>query len=675
MDNYQKNYENLLIPTQSSYVLPGGFNHLLKRVFDILFSLFALILLSPFFAIIALKIKSGSPGPVIYRGVRAGKDGKPFEILKFRTMHENPESYQGPKVTANDDSRITPFGKWLRKTKVNELPQLINVFKGEMSFVGPRPEDIHIVEGWPDEIREEILSVKPGITSPASILYRNEEELLQSTDLMDKYLWEILPSKMRLDQLYVRHQNFFADLDVILWTAIFLIPKLKEIEIPRHLLFAGPFSRFTYHYLGWFLSDTIVSFLAIGLTGVIWRIQSPFDLGLSVAIPVALLMAIFFSFFNFLLGLSRVSWSESQISDIFVLAVSILITTMALVIVNLNLLLFPILPTLFILSTGLLSFIGFVLFRYRRRLFSEFSTRLTNYRSRSIQSLIERVIIVGCEETAQFAAQLLHAKSVSPAFALVGFVDDNPLRIGMQVNGTRIIGEIKDVKQYIQKYDVGLVMFAKSGLTRIEQEEILASMDIPKSNIIVVPDMIRLLQNYYSRVRTRDKNGHIFENTIIDLLTGSYIWDHFVKLSEREIQRTVRYNHPLSLVYFKVDFSQKSKIKVHNTVRYKVIRSVTQTIFDNIRSIDLMGRVKDDEFMLLLPETKLESAQMIADRMRNIILNQPIDTEHGPIPVNLKLAVSSINEERTTLGDLIKDLQQQLPLDIKEIEIIGGLDG
>jgi lipopolysaccharide/colanic/teichoic acid biosynthesis glycosyltransferase len=145
---------------------------------DIAVSLAALVVLAPFLGLIATAIRRDSPGPAFYRGARTGRGGKVFKILKFRTMYEMPASYSGPKVTAHDDPRVTPLGRWLRSTKLNELPQFWNVLMGEMSLVGPRPEDPTIVQNWPAPVRHEILSVRPGITSPASVLYRNEEALL-----------------------------------------------------------------------------------------------------------------------------------------------------------------------------------------------------------------------------------------------------------------------------------------------------------------------------------------------------------------------------------------------------------------------------------------------------------------------------------------------------------------
>jgi lipopolysaccharide/colanic/teichoic acid biosynthesis glycosyltransferase len=152
-------------------------------------------------------------------------------------------------VTCKDDSRITPFGCWLRETKLNELPQLWNVLIGEMSLVGPRPEDPEIAKGWPEDSRREILSVKPGITSPASILYHDEEALLSAADVIGDYCKNILPDKMRLDRLYVRNHSFSSDLDTIFWTAVILIPRMAKARIPEGYLFAGPISRLVHRYI------------------------------------------------------------------------------------------------------------------------------------------------------------------------------------------------------------------------------------------------------------------------------------------------------------------------------------------------------------------------------------------------------------------------------------------
>ena len=136
-----------------------------KRLFDIVISAMGLMILSPAFAVVALYIKRTSPGPVFYRGPRVGRGGKIFDILKFSTMRDCPESEDSPRITARDDPRITPGGRWLRDTKLNEFPQLWNVLKGEMSLVGPRPEEMRIAALYSAWHRQR-LAVKPGITGP-----------------------------------------------------------------------------------------------------------------------------------------------------------------------------------------------------------------------------------------------------------------------------------------------------------------------------------------------------------------------------------------------------------------------------------------------------------------------------------------------------------------------------
>ncbi len=153
-------------------------DNFLRRAVDILASALGLVFLSPFFALIAILIRLDSPGPVFYRGPRLGKGGKTFGMLKFRSMYERLESYEGPRVTSQDDQRVTPLGQFLRNAKINELPQLWNVLKGDMSLVGPRPEDPKLAEEWPEDVRDELLSVRPGVTSPASVVYHDEEKKL-----------------------------------------------------------------------------------------------------------------------------------------------------------------------------------------------------------------------------------------------------------------------------------------------------------------------------------------------------------------------------------------------------------------------------------------------------------------------------------------------------------------
>ena len=190
----------------------------LKRITDIFISLFGLIILSPLFLILAILIKTESPGPVFFRQVRVGKDEIKFQIFKFRTMKINSEN-NGPKITVKDDKRITPLGNYLRKYKLDELPQLINVLFGDMSLVGPRPEVPKFVALYPDPIKKKVFSVRPGITDPASIIFRNENELLAQIPDPEKYYTEnIMPEKLRYYVEYIENRNFLLDFNIIVNT-------------------------------------------------------------------------------------------------------------------------------------------------------------------------------------------------------------------------------------------------------------------------------------------------------------------------------------------------------------------------------------------------------------------------------------------------------------------------
>lgn len=189
----------------------------MKRIFDILASGFGLLVLSPVFLIMAIWIKLDSNGPVFYRQVRVGRHNKDFSIFKFRSMRVGSD--KGSLVTIGGrDPRITRSGYFIRKFKLDELPQLINVFVGDMSLVGPRPEVRHYVDYWTEE-QMHVLDVRPGITDPASIKFRNENELLETAEDPEKYYIEvIMQEKIKLYLEYVEKTSFWYDIKLIFKT-------------------------------------------------------------------------------------------------------------------------------------------------------------------------------------------------------------------------------------------------------------------------------------------------------------------------------------------------------------------------------------------------------------------------------------------------------------------------
>jgi len=196
----------------------------MKRLLDILFSTIGLLLSSPLLLSLMVRIRTEDGGPVFYRGLRIGLHGQPFRIFKFRTMVVNADRMGGPS-TADDDPRITRIGKKLRKYKLDELPQLINVFLGDMSLVGPRPEVPHYVNMYTDE-EKAILTVRPGITDWASLWNPDEGAILAgSPDPEKAYMEKIRPEKIRLQLKYVRERSFWTDIQIIFLTLKIIIFK------------------------------------------------------------------------------------------------------------------------------------------------------------------------------------------------------------------------------------------------------------------------------------------------------------------------------------------------------------------------------------------------------------------------------------------------------------------
>lgn len=189
----------------------------MKRIFDILFSLFFLILLSPLFILISILIVSDSRGRIFFGQIRVGKNEKPFKLWKFRTMRPDAES-SGQLTVGAKDSRVTKVGYMLRKYKLDELPQLWNVFIGDMSMVGPRPEVPKYVALY-TSVQKKVLSVRPGITDYASLEYFEESDLLaQSTNPEESYIQEIMPRKLEYNLEYIKNHTFLGDLKIIFKT-------------------------------------------------------------------------------------------------------------------------------------------------------------------------------------------------------------------------------------------------------------------------------------------------------------------------------------------------------------------------------------------------------------------------------------------------------------------------
>ncbi len=200
--------------------------HFFKRFFDIIFSLIGILLLSPIVILVVIAVKVTSPGPIFYKGKRAAKGGGTFYLLKFRGMRIDSE-HLGGHSTAIDDPRFTPIARFLRKYKLDELPQLFNVLKGDMSLVGPRPQVTYYTDKYKGEYKK-ILDVRPGITDLASLYFIDMDKILGSGDVNEKYETQIEPIKNKLRLKYVNEQSFILDVRILIET-VFKIIGIKNI--------------------------------------------------------------------------------------------------------------------------------------------------------------------------------------------------------------------------------------------------------------------------------------------------------------------------------------------------------------------------------------------------------------------------------------------------------------
>jgi lipopolysaccharide/colanic/teichoic acid biosynthesis glycosyltransferase len=432
-----------------------------------------------------------------------GRYGKPFKILKFRTMYEDDHSYNGAPVTAKDDDRITPFGKYLRDTKLNELPQFLNVLRGEMSIVGPRPEDLKIAQDWPEEVKAEVLSIRPGITSPASVIYRDEEKLLQGSGFMDDYLKTILPDKLRLDQLYVRNSSIFTDLDVIAMTTVTLLPRLRRTTVDQRWLFGGPFYVFFRRVFSWFLIDMFVTAFAVGLSGAVWRLSAIINLGWQNYLLMSVAIAVFVSLINLLLGLNRVNWRSANPIYVVDLAVSVSITMVVLYGITRFWLTDPWLPFSLIWLIGITMLIGLVFVRFRDRLFTGLANRWLLLRGPKA-SFAERILVVGAGNLAEMTIWLLQRSAYSSIFGIIGMVDDDARKRNMESYGVRVLGSTEDIPALVEKYQIGLIFFAITNGSERDRNRITKLCEATDAKIVVIPDLVKVLERSIKKITTQE---------------------------------------------------------------------------------------------------------------------------------------------------------------------------
>jgi hypothetical protein len=353
---------------------------------------------------------------------------------------------------------------------------------------------------------DEVLSVRPGVTSPASVQYRNEEALLSVHSVMSTYLHEIGPDKMRLDQLYVRHRSFLLDLDVILWTALIMLPMIGSTPIPEKLLFVGPLYRLTVRYLRWFSIDIFITFLAMGFTGFVFRLQGPLDVGWPRTLLLFIGFALIFSLTGAVLGVNRIAWSKATITNIYDLIPSWLVASALVLLVNRQLNFFP---SAMIFLASVLALAGFVLVRYRGRLFKELLVWLS-HRVGSAVAARERVLVVGSGRTAEQIAWLLDHPTYSRRLRVIGFVDDDLPTQGMRIYGAKILGQVKDIPELIEQHDVGIMILADHRIDKQGSQSIAAVCHDTSVRMVVAPDIFGSLKCLFETASSVSNSGNEF---------------------------------------------------------------------------------------------------------------------------------------------------------------------
>jgi FlaA1/EpsC-like NDP-sugar epimerase/lipopolysaccharide/colanic/teichoic acid biosynthesis glycosyltransferase len=414
----------------------------IKRIIDIILSIIGIILLIPLLPVISVLIKLDSKGPVFYLTDRVGKDMQRFKMYKFRTMIDSPVDV-GQSVCPQYDPRVTTFGRFLRRTKMNELPQFINVLKGEMTLVGPRPEAPDLASLYPEKAKR-IFSVSPGLVSPATILGRNEEECYPpGVDTKKYYIESILPAKLELDLEYINYPSLYKDLQYIFIgvreTLIGAISKKHLYDNSSQIyLFCADLSFILF-------SVTITSYLYFNdLHGKADLVG--FLLFSAIIAPLRIGCNIYFGLYSTLIR--YISYHEIFGVLKAVSCGSILLVLLTYVI---GLKYYSIFNAVIDWTCLLLLLSGL---RFGLRIYWEKKRKKTEVRDK------RRIFIYGAGDGGYAAYQALNANKCSP-YEAVGFIDDAPDKYGKALNGVKVLGNRYHIKALSQLYRVDIILIAE----------------------------------------------------------------------------------------------------------------------------------------------------------------------------------------------------------------------
>ncbi|MFQ5613186.1 MAG: polysaccharide biosynthesis protein [Anaerolineae bacterium] len=426
---------------------------MIKRLLDILIAGLGLVLLSPLMLLIALWIKSDSPGKVLYWAERVGLNGQSFRMAKFRSMYAGAQR-NGPALTLAGDERVTPAGRWLRRYRLDEIPQLWNVLVGQMSLVGPRPEaPVYVARYTPQQRR--VLSVKPGMTGPAQLNFKDETKLLAGPDWQERYLDQVMPAKLALDLAYVENQSTWGDIMIMLQTAYrLLFPYTREKQpllLGRHLL----------------LVDTALIALAYVLSFVLrfddetFRVEFLKYVGLLLPY-LAVKLLVFFIF-----GLYRRVWQYASVRELLSILGGVTVSSTLISAITLLLWVLPLagspvqgFPRSVLGIDWLMTLVLVGGFRFTLRALSEFSPPEEPPVGPSVgPQAIKRTLIVGTDDGVARVAREAR-RNPRPAYNLVGLITGNQSQVGLAIHGLPVLGGLDELPAVVRERNINEVIIA-----------------------------------------------------------------------------------------------------------------------------------------------------------------------------------------------------------------------
>jgi len=389
----------------------------------------------------------------------------------------------GPAVTVANDRRVTHTGRLLRSTKLDELPQLINVLKGDMALVGPRPEDPRYVD-LEDADHRRILSVRPGITGPTALAFSNEESLLTGNDPEATYRTEVLPTKLAMDLHYLEYRSFLQDLIILL--------KTLGTVLPRQLVLVRRLSNLIRRRVPWVVIDVPVSVAAFG-TAILFHAVDVSARDVMIALRtyawVLVVVASVYPVMNYLWALHRRTWRFATAAEVIPVLASCATSTVALAIadVMIGTRLGPAVPLTVVVLGGFLTFFGFVLARYRWRIVRGLIGWMPL--NHPLTQSPQRVLIYGAEDSGQLLAWHLKTQRNGWRYEIVGFLDDDHQKRNMRIHGYKILGDRSQLETIIDRERVDLIVLAMKA-TGGQVRSILSAVQRTPVQVKVAPNML-----------------------------------------------------------------------------------------------------------------------------------------------------------------------------------------